>query len=44
MFSLTDGKLNHRQRKQAMKVTGLQWIQIYKWIFDKKVRDDAHKR
>ncbi len=35
LFNKTGGKLDRKQRKRAMKVTGLSWIQIYKWLFDR---------
>ena len=41
MFRMTGGKLDRKQRKRAMKATGLSWLQIYKWIFDKKARMNA---
>lgn len=34
IYLKTGGKLDRKQRKHAMKVTGLSWIQIYKWLFD----------
>ena len=34
IYKETGGKLDRKQRKRAVKVTGLSWIQIYKWIFD----------
>ena len=33
------GKVDRKQRKHAIKATGLTWIQIYKWLFDKKLKD-----
>lgn len=45
IYAQTDGgKLNPKQRLQAIKTTGLSWIQIYKWIFDvqKKEAKDAN--
>lgn len=38
VFEETGGVLNRAQRKKAMRVTGLCWIQIYKWLFDKKLK------
>lgn len=38
LFELHNGKVTRKLRKEAEKRTGLAWIQIYKWIFDKKAR------
>ena len=40
LYQMTGGKLDRRQRKQATKLTGLSWIQIYKWLFDKQLKDN----
>ena len=40
LYQLTGGKLDRKQRKLAIKVTGLSWIQIYKWLFDKQLKDN----
>ena len=39
LYSQTGGKLDRKQRKRAMKATGLSWIQIYKWLFDKQMKE-----
>ena len=40
LFELHNGKVTRKLRKEAEKRTGLAWIQIYKWIFDKKARQN----
>ena len=43
LYVETGGKVDRKLRKRAIKATGLSWIQIYKWLFDKKLKDTAHK-
>lgn len=38
------GKVDRKQRKRAIKATGLSWIQIYKWLFDKKLKDTTAQK
>lgn len=38
LFERHDGKVTRKLRKEAERKTGLAWIQIYKWVFDKKAR------
>ena len=38
-----NGEINVEFRKKAQQKTGLQWIKIYKWVFDKKARDRMSK-
>jgi len=40
LYQMTGGKPDRKQRKLAIKVTGLSWIQIYKWLFDKQLKDN----
>ena len=35
LYQKHKGKLNRKVRKEAMAQTGLAWIQIYKWFFDR---------
>ena len=44
LFIKTGGVCDRRYRKEAMKATGLTWLQIYKWFFDKQSRINAAKR
>lgn len=38
LFDKTNGRVPLEIRRKAELVTGLKWIQIYKWIFDRKAR------
>lgn len=35
LYQKHNGKLSRKVRKEAMTKTGLAWIQIYKWFFDR---------
>ena len=39
-----NGKLNRKVRKEAMTKTGLAWIQIYKWFFDRQLKKSAMEK
>lgn len=38
LFEQHHGRVTRELRKKAERKTGLLWIQIYKWVFDKKAR------
>ena len=38
LYWKTKGKCDRKYRKEAMAATGLSWLQIYKWFFDKNLR------
>jgi len=38
LFDQTNGRVPKEVRRRAEEQTGLTWIQIYKWIFDRKTR------
>jgi len=38
IFDKYDGKLTKDLKEEAIRKTGLAWIQIYKWFFDHKVK------
>ena len=38
IFEKYDGKLTKDLKEEAIRKTGLAWIQIYKWFFDHKVK------
>jgi len=42
LFDATGGRVPKEIRQRAERETGLQWIQIYKWIFDRKQRRMQH--
>jgi len=42
LYAETGGKFDRNQRKRAMRATGLSWIQIYKWLFDRQMKDAAN--
>lgn len=39
MFDSTKGRIPKSLRDRAERATGLSWIQIYKWIFDRRQRE-----
>ena len=40
--SKSGGKsMNLKARRDAIEKTGLKWIKIYKWFFDKKVKEKS---
>ena len=41
LYQKHNGKLNRKVRKEAMSQTGLAWIQIYKWFFDRQLKKSA---
>ena len=41
LYQKHKGKLNRKVRKEAMAQTGLAWIQIYKWFFDRQLKKSA---
>lgn len=41
LYQKHNGKLNRKVRKEAMAQTGLAWIQIYKWFFDRQLKKSA---
>ena len=41
LYQKHNGKLNRKVRKEAMAKTGLAWIQIYKWFFDRQLKKSA---
>lgn len=41
LYQKHNGKLNRKVRKEAMGKTGLAWIQIYKWFFDRQLKKSA---
>ena len=38
IFDKYDGKLTKEMKEESIRKTGLAWIQIYKWVFDHKVK------
>jgi len=40
IFDKCDGKVTKDIKEEAVQKTGLAWIQIYKWLFDHKVKKD----
>ena len=41
LYHKHNGKLSRKVRKEAMAKTGLAWIQIYKWFFDRQLKKSA---
>jgi hypothetical protein len=43
LLKKTKGKVNKELQQRAEKETGLKWLQIYKWMFDrtKRASDEA---
>lgn len=41
LYAKHNGKLSRKVRKEAMAKTGLAWIQIYKWFFDRQLKKSA---
>jgi len=41
LYAEHNGKLNRKVRKEAIAQTGLAWIQIYKWFFDRQLKKSA---
>lgn len=44
IFDKHDGKPTRELKDEAMRKTGLAWIQIYKWYFDHKVKKEKLMR
>jgi hypothetical protein len=44
IFDHHDGKPSREMKDEAMRKTGLAWIQIYKWWFDHKVKKERMMR
>jgi len=44
LYQKHNGKLNRKVRKEAMAKTGLLWIQIYKWFFDRQLKKNAMEK
>ena len=44
LYQKHNGKLNRKVRKEAMAKTGLAWIQIYKWFFDRQLKKSAMEK
>ena len=44
LYQKHNGKLNRKVRKEAMAKTGLAWIQIYKWFFDRQLKKNAMEK
>ena len=39
LYRETGGYVDRKWRRRAIKATGLSWIQIYKWLFDKQLKE-----
>jgi hypothetical protein len=44
LYIKTKGKCDRKYRKEAIAATGLSWLQIYKWFFDKQLRIQSAQR
>lgn len=40
LWDSCNGNLRRDMKKHAMERTGLKWLQIYKWFYDRKTRED----